>query len=88
MSHPNVNDEQQFIYSGSGKRKATPEEVQRVRELECESNGHSFDAVMTFGSLDPKQFLCPNCGKSWAVVPVIRHREQPDDQLQEGSTLR
>lgn len=62
-------DQEQFIYSGSGKRSATPEEVQRVRETECERHGHSFDAVTTYGSLDPQRFLCSNCGKSWRVSP-------------------
>jgi hypothetical protein len=77
-----VVEQEEFIYGGSGKRSATPEEVQRVREAECERNGHSFDAVLTYGSLDPQRFLCSNCGEAWRVVPSS---EQPDDQLEEGA---
>ena len=45
----------------------TDAEIQRVREWECSRRGHYFDAVMVVGSLDPRSFICPNCGKTWDV---------------------
>jgi DNA-directed RNA polymerase subunit M/transcription elongation factor TFIIS len=48
---------------------ATPEEVRRVRETECQEQGHSFDVVQTFGSADPQKVVCSRCGKWWEVLP-------------------
>lgn len=73
-----------FIYVGR-KQRATPAEVQRVRELECERNGHSYEAVTVDQSADPQRFLCPWCSKSWRVVPAgqaAAEAELPDPEFE------
>lgn len=63
-----VLDQEEYIYSGAGKRPATAGEVQRVRESECASRGHSWSALETWGEPMPRAFLCTNCGAQLNVV--------------------
>lgn len=46
---------------------ATAEEVKRVRELECEQQGHQWSVITEAGSRSPKLILCKRCGDSWKV---------------------
>lgn len=51
----------------STDRPPTPEEIARVRRYECLARGHSWREVMQFGSEDPVQIVCSNCGRSCRV---------------------
>lgn len=56
------------------KERASAEEVQRVRELECEQGGHDYTAIMVFQSSDPQAFFCSRCGKTWRVCAAEEDR--------------
>lgn len=45
----------------------TPEEIRKVREHECRTQGHDFEILTVSQSLDPNKILCSNCGESWPV---------------------
>ena len=49
---------------------ATPEEVHRVRLLECERQGHSFEVGTVVHRADPQLVLCARCGESWPMAHI------------------
>jgi len=46
---------------------ATPEEVQRVRQMECRNGGHDFEILPDSRRNVPLHIFCSRCGASWSV---------------------
>jgi transcription elongation factor Elf1 len=48
-------------------RPATPEEVRRVRQTECQRQGHDFTVTTLWQGNAPNIIICERCGDSWKV---------------------
>jgi hypothetical protein len=48
-------------------RVPTPEEIRRVHEHDCSTQGHVFDQLVPYGSRDPLGLVCLRCDRQWPV---------------------
>lgn len=46
----------------------TGEEIQKVRQYECATRGHTYSEIESFGSDGPTHVICSNCGRTWRIV--------------------